>query len=60
MGVLLETLWELQCLKTYSELTQDVKKAFYNDCQGLLQSLLIYLYWLKKEHYMMNRTKMKN
>lgn len=31
----LETLWELQCLKTYSELTEELKKAFYYECQGI-------------------------
>lgn len=31
----LETLWELQCLKSYSELTEDVKRAFYEECQGI-------------------------
>src|SRR5699024_10594207 len=32
---LLETLWELQCLKTYSELTEELKKSFYYECQGI-------------------------
>ncbi|WP_368493387.1 ATP-binding protein [Bacillus pseudomycoides] len=31
----LETLWELQCLKTHSELTEEIKKAFYHECQGI-------------------------
>ncbi|QOY37724.1 ATP-binding protein [Anaerobacillus isosaccharinicus] len=31
----LETLWELQCLKTRSELTEEVKEAFYYECQGI-------------------------
>lgn len=31
----LETLWELQCLKTRSQLTEDVKKTFYEECQGI-------------------------
>lgn len=31
----LETLWELQCLKTHSELTEEIKKAFYYECQGI-------------------------
>lgn len=34
-GFFLETLWELQCLKTYSELTEEVKKTFYTECQGI-------------------------
>src|SRR5699024_2976351 len=31
----LETLWELQCLKAYSKLTEELKKAFYYECQGI-------------------------
>jgi hypothetical protein len=31
----LETLWELQCLKFYSELTEETKKVFYYECQGI-------------------------
>ncbi len=31
----LETLWELRCLKTYSELTEELKRAFYYECQGI-------------------------
>ena len=31
----LETLWGLQCLKTHSELTEETKKAFYYECQGI-------------------------
>ncbi|GIX59417.1 hypothetical protein BPADB04_44470 [Bacillus paranthracis] len=31
----LETLWELQCLKTHSELTEETNKAFYCECQGI-------------------------
>ncbi|WP_230504568.1 ATP-binding protein [Sutcliffiella rhizosphaerae] len=31
----LETLWELQCLKNHSELTEETKKAFYYECQGI-------------------------
>src|SRR5699024_11530411 len=31
----LETLWELQCLKTYYELTEELKKSFYYECQGI-------------------------
>lgn len=31
----LETLWELQCLKTRSELIEEVKEAFYYECQGI-------------------------
>ena len=44
----LETLWELQCLKTYSELTEDVKKIFYSECQGIT-SVAVNLFILAQE-----------
>lgn len=44
----LETLWELQCLKTYSELTEDVKKTFYSECQGIT-SVAVNLFILAQE-----------
>ncbi|QGS36124.1 AAA family ATPase [Aerococcus viridans] len=44
----LETLWELQCLKTYSELTKDVKKTFYSECQGIT-SVAVNLFILAQE-----------
>ncbi|PWI22290.1 transcriptional antiterminator [Kurthia zopfii] len=44
----LETLWELQCLKTYSELTDDVKKTFYDECQGIT-SVAVNLFILAQE-----------
>lgn len=44
----LETLWELQCLKTHSELTEDVKKTFYNECQGIT-SVAVNLFILAQE-----------
>lgn len=44
----LETLWELQCLKTYSELTKDVKEVFYNECQGIT-SVAVNLFILAQE-----------
>ncbi|HJV15933.1 MAG TPA: ATP-binding protein, partial [Bacillales bacterium] len=44
----LETLWELQCLKTRSELTEDVKKAFYEECQGIT-SVAVNLFILAQE-----------
>ncbi|WP_244440878.1 ATP-binding protein [Neobacillus jeddahensis] len=31
----LETLWNMQCLKEHSELTDELKKAFYEECQGI-------------------------
>ena len=44
----LETLWELQCLKTRSELTEDVKKNFYEECQGIT-SVAVNLFILAQE-----------
>jgi signal recognition particle GTPase len=31
----LETLWDFQCLKEATELTKDIKEAFYDECQGI-------------------------
>lgn len=44
----LETLWELQCLKTRSELTGEVKKTFYEECQGIT-SVAVNLFILAQE-----------
>lgn len=44
----LETLWELQCLKTRSELTEDVKSTFYEECQGIT-SVAVNLFILAQE-----------
>ncbi|WP_062197415.1 ATP-binding protein [Massilibacterium senegalense] len=44
----LETLWELQCLKTRSPLTEDVKKTFYEECQGIT-SVVVNLFILAQE-----------
>lgn len=44
----LETLWELQCLKTRSELTGEIKKAFYEECQGIT-SVAVNLFILAQE-----------
>lgn len=44
----LETLWELQCLKTPSPLTEDVKKTFYEECQGIT-SVAVNLFILAQE-----------
>lgn len=44
----LETLWELQCLKTRSELTEGVKKTFYEECQGIT-SVAVNLFILAQE-----------
>ncbi|MFT8320044.1 MAG: ATP-binding protein [Bacillus sp. (in: firmicutes)] len=44
----LETLWELQCLKTRSDLTELVKKTFYEECQGIT-SVAVNLFILAQE-----------
>ncbi|WP_342442003.1 ATP-binding protein [Lysinibacillus sp. FSL K6-0075] len=44
----LETLWELQCLKIRSPLTEDVKKTFYEECQGIT-SVAVNLFILAQE-----------
>lgn len=44
----LETLWELQCLKVHSELTEEVKKVFYEECQGIT-SVAVNLFILAQE-----------
>lgn len=44
----LETLWELQCLKTQSKLTEETKKAFYYECQGIT-SVAVNLFILAQE-----------
>ncbi|QFG00800.1 ATP-binding protein [Psychrobacillus glaciei] len=49
----LETLWELQCLKTRSELTNDVRKTFYDECQGIT-SVAVCLFILAQERAMFN------
>ncbi|MDA2195471.1 MULTISPECIES: ATP-binding protein [unclassified Bacillus cereus group] len=44
----LEMLWELQCLKTQSKLTEETKKAFYYECQGIT-SVAVNLFILAQE-----------
>jgi len=44
----LETLWELQCLKGRSELNEDIKKTFYEECQGIT-SVAVNLFILAQE-----------
>ncbi|MGC4379197.1 ATP-binding protein [Fictibacillus sp. Mic-4] len=51
----LETLWEFQCLKTSSELTEDVKKAFYEECQGIT-SVAVYLFILAQERVLFDES----
>lgn len=31
----IETLWNIQCLKEHTELTDELKKTFYEECQGI-------------------------
>lgn len=47
----LETLWELQCLKTRSEITDELKKTFYDECQGIT-SVAVCLFILAQERAM--------
>lgn len=44
----LETLWELQCLKIHSPLTEEIKKTFYEECQGIT-SVAVNLFILAQE-----------
>jgi hypothetical protein len=44
----IDTLWELQCLKTRSELTEEVKRTFYEECQGIT-SVAVNLFILAQE-----------
>ncbi len=44
----LDTLWKLQCLKDYSELTEEIKKTFYDECQGIT-AVAVNLFILSQE-----------
>ena len=44
----LETLWKLQCLKTRSELTEEIKDTFYEECLGIT-SVAVCLFILSQE-----------
>ncbi|WP_368657330.1 ATP-binding protein [Metabacillus halosaccharovorans] len=44
----LETLWKMQCLKEHSDLTDELKKAFYDECQGIT-SVAVNLFILAQE-----------
>lgn len=44
----LETLWKMQCLKEHSGLTDELKKAFYDECQGIT-SVAVNLFILAQE-----------
>lgn len=51
----LETLWELQCLKTRSELTDEIKKTFYEECQGIT-SVAVNLFILAQERVLFDES----
>lgn len=51
----LETLWELQCLKSHSELTEDVKKSFYEECQGIT-AVAVNLFILAQERVLFDES----
>ncbi|MGY2611203.1 ATP-binding protein [Bacillus pretiosus] len=51
----LETLWELQCLKTRSELTEEIKKTFYEECQGIT-SVAVNLFILAQERVLFDES----
>ncbi len=50
-----ETLWEFQCLKTGSELTEDIRKTFYEECQGIT-SVAVNLFILAQERALFDET----
>jgi AAA domain len=44
----LETLWNIQCLKEHTVLSEELKKAFYDECQGIT-SVAVNLFILAQE-----------
>ncbi|WP_072727684.1 ATP-binding protein [Paenibacillus sp. NAIST15-1] len=44
----IETLWELQCLKSRTELTDEIKKTIYYECQGIT-AIAVNLFILTQE-----------
>lgn len=44
----LETLWDFQCLKINTILTDEIKEAFYSECQGIT-SVAVNLFMLAQE-----------
>lgn len=44
----LETLWEFQCLKEETELTEEIRAVFYDECQGIT-AVAVNLYILAQE-----------
>jgi hypothetical protein len=51
----LETLWELQCLKTRTELTDEIKKTFYDECQGIT-AIAVNLFILTQERVLFDES----
>lgn len=47
-NLFLETLWNIQCLKEHTPLTEELKKTFYEECQGVT-AIAINLFILSQE-----------
>lgn len=47
-GFFLETLWDFQCLKENTILTDEIKNAFYDECQGIT-AVAVNLFILSQE-----------
>ena len=47
-NLFLETLWNIQCLKEYTPLTEELRKTFYEECQGIT-AVAINLFILSQE-----------
>lgn len=43
-----ESLWDFQCLKQYTELTDEIKNVFYDECQGIT-AIAVNLFILAQE-----------
>lgn len=44
----LESLWDFQCLREYTDLDENIKKAFYDECQGIT-AVAVNLFILSQE-----------
>jgi len=51
----LETLWNMQCLKEHTELSDELKKAFYDECQGIT-AVAVNLFILVQERVLFDET----
>ncbi|SDM16108.1 ATP-binding protein [Bacillus sp. OK048] len=51
----LETLWNIQCLKEQTELSDELKKAFYEECQGIT-AVAVNLFILAQERVLFDET----